>query len=186
VGNVIWALHDLGGLGSFACGTDNFLMVFMAHEQDLITLSRVADGLGVDLGDQGAGGVDRGQAAFFGEGPYGRGDAMGGEDDDAALGDLVQVIDEDDVSLTEAPDNMLVMHDFVVAVDRFPGEELEHLIDDVHGHAHAGTEASGVGEQDLHAGRFQRKASRLCRGVGEQESAKVMSGRLPGTIRGES
>ena len=47
----------------FAAGADNFLMILVTDEQNLIALLGVTDGLAVDLGDERAGGIDGGEIA---------------------------------------------------------------------------------------------------------------------------
>ena len=76
---------------------------------------------------------------------------MGAEDHDAALGDLTQIVHEDHAPIDEAINDMLVVHNLVVDIDRFVlADDVQHLIDDIDGHAYAGTESTRVGEHDLH------------------------------------
>ena len=110
----------------------------------------VANGFGVDLGDEGAGGVDGGEATAAGVVADSGADTVCGEDDDFAFGDEVEAIDEADAFVDEAGDDVFVVNDFVVDVDGGVGEEFDDLVNDIDGHADAGAEAAGVDEDELH------------------------------------
>ena len=79
-----------------------------------------------------------------------RTDAMGTEDDDGSLWDIIDRFDEDHATVLEPLDDVLVVHDRVINVDRIAFHDVEKLIDDVDGHVYAGTEAAGIGKNDLH------------------------------------
>ena len=125
-------------------------MIAVADEDDVKALAGVADDFVVNLGDEGAGGVVDDEVAGGGGVADARGDAVGAEDDGLALGDLADILDEGDPAGAEVLDDVAVMNDLVIDVE---GRALcaQDLIDDVDGHAHAGAEASGIGEDDLHS-----------------------------------
>lgn len=75
---------------------------------------------------------------------------MGAEDDDAALGDFIKILDKFDAIVLEAAHDVFVVDDFVIAEDGLSGEELDDLVDDIDGHANASAEAAGVGEEEVH------------------------------------
>lgn len=150
VGDVGGRLDDLGGVGGLAAGADDLLVVFMADEEDLVSEPGVADGLVVDFGDEGAGGVDDAEVALLGSLADGGGDAMGAEDDDGALGHEVDVFNEEDATFFESADHVVVVDDVVVDVDGLSRAEVQHLIDDVDGHAHACAEAPWIWKDQLH------------------------------------
>ena len=118
----------------------------------------------MDLGDQGAGGVDGAQA----EGPGllvddGR-HAVRREDDGGALGHLVGLVDEDRAALLERGDDVLVVDDLLAHVDRRP-VELEGLLDGDDGPVDTGAVAAGGREEHAlgglrHASIVGRRASR--------------------------
>ena len=73
---------------------------------------------------------------------------------------LVEFLDEHGPEAAQPVDHELVVHDLVAHVDR-RAEELDGALDDVDGTVHAGAEAAGIGEQDLHGWRFSRNASTI-------------------------
>lgn len=152
MGNVFGRLDDLRRVRGFAAGADDFLVVFVAYEQNLVALAGVADGFGVNFGNERTGGVDGGEFAIGGLLADGGGNAVGAEDDDAAFGDFGEVVNEFDAGVLEATDDVLVVDDFVVAVDGLAWEEVDDLVDDIDGHADACTEAAWVGEDEVHEG----------------------------------
>ena len=130
---------------------DDLLVLAVADEQDLLPLIRVADGLRVDLGDERARRIDDLEPAFGGAGADRRAHAVRAEDDDLALGNVVDVLDEDNAEVAEAADDMRVVHDLVVNVDRLAlFADVEKLLHHVDRHEDAGAEATGIGEHDPH------------------------------------
>lgn len=75
---------------------------------------------------------------------------MSAEDDNLALGDLVDVLHKADASLAESVDHMLVVDDLVIDIDVLTGAEIEKLLDHIDGHVDPGTETSWIGENDPH------------------------------------
>ena len=76
-----------------------------------------------------------------------RGDAVGGEDDDRALGHLGLLLDEDRAALGQLLDHVLVVDDLLAHVDR-GAVQLERALDRLHGAVDAGAVAARGGEQD--------------------------------------
>src|SRR5690606_16989557 len=121
----------------------------VAHEHDLVALAREALRLDVDLGDEGAGGVDHAQPAGRRGGAHGRRDAVRAEHEQGALGRLGRVLDEDGALGAQRLDHVAVVDDLVADVDGRP-EALETLLHDLDGAVDPGAEAARTGEQDLH------------------------------------
>jgi hypothetical protein len=157
--NVRGTLHHLDRVGRLAAGADHLLMVLMPDQQDLVALAGVADRLGMHLGDERAGRVHRGQVAAAGLLADRRTHSVGAEDHDRAVGHLVDRLHEADAAGLEPIHHMPVVHDLVVDADRLLGEQVEKLIDHVHGHVDARAEAAGIDEEHLHAGRSRRGAA---------------------------
>ena len=82
--------------------------------------------------------------------PDGGGDAVGGEDDDAAFGHFVGLLDEDGALVFEGVDDVGVVDDFVADVDRGP-VQFQGLLDGGDGAVDPGAAASGRGEQQAFA-----------------------------------
>ena len=149
----------------------------------IITISQAfalhAPDLGVDLGDQRAGGVDDAESACFGGGGAHRGrDTVGAVDELCALRRLLRVLDEDGALLAQAVDHVAVVHDLVAYVDGPLGAN-ERALDDLDGPVHAGAETPGAGEQHC-ASRTSLAASALLRPVrrqSETEEAAVIESR---------
>ncbi len=149
VGDFGVGLDDGDDIGGLAHRADGFVVVAVADEDDVVALFGEPQHLHVDLGDKGAGGIDFVQLAFLTLAADLRGDAVGAVDDDAACWYLVDGIDEDDAAAAEVVDDVPVVDDFVENVD---GRALkfQDLIHDINGHVDAGTESTGVGQNDLH------------------------------------
>ena len=77
----------------------------------------------------------------------GGGDAVGGEDDHLALGNLGLLLDEDRAALGKLLDHVLVVDDLLTDVDR-GAVEVEGALDRLHGAVDAGAVAARSGEQD--------------------------------------
>ena len=79
---------------------------------------------------------------------HARGDAVGGEDDDRALGHLGLLLDEDRAALAQLLDDVLVVDDLLAHVDG-RAVELERALDRLHGAVDARAVAARRGEQEL-------------------------------------
>ncbi|GJM18004.1 MAG: hypothetical protein DHS20C14_02170 [Phycisphaeraceae bacterium] len=75
---------------------------------------------------------------------------MGAEDDDLALGDVVDILDEDDAAALEPVHHVAVVHDLMEDMDGLARQEVEDLVHDIDRHADAGAEAPRVGQDDPH------------------------------------
>ena len=100
-----------------ARGALDLLMALVADEQDVVVARGEALGLVVHLGDQRAGGVDRLQGPPGGLLVHGRGHAVGREDDDRPLGDLLGLLDEDRAAILQGLHDVGVVHDLLADVD---------------------------------------------------------------------
>ena len=107
---------------------DDLLVALVADQQDVVVVVGEPPRLVVHLGHERAGRVDGAQAARRGLLVHRRRDAVGGEDDDRALGHLVGLVDEDRAALLERGDDVLVVHDLLAHVDG-RAVELERLLD---------------------------------------------------------
>lgn len=132
----------------------------MSDEEDLVALPGVADCFRVDLGDEGAGGIDGDETPVLSALADHGADAMGAEDDDFAFGDFIERFDEDDASVFESSDDMLVVDDFVEDIDGLAWVEVQDLINDINSHVNACAESTGVCENNFH-GWWVRKGSML-------------------------
>ncbi|MGX1250499.1 hypothetical protein RKD48_003010 [Streptomyces ambofaciens] len=138
--------------GGLAGGADDLLVALVADQQDVVVVVGEADGFLVDLGDEGAGGVDGGEAAarclLVDDG----GHAVRGEHHDVPRGDLLRPLDEDRALLLQGLDDVLVVDDLVPDVHRSP-VLLQGFLDGDHGAVHTRAVATGGGEQDTAARR---------------------------------
>ena len=72
----------------------------------------------MDFGHQRAGSVKNRQIAAFRLVAYGLRDAVGGENQDRAVRHFANLLDKNSAALTQAIDNIAVVHDFMTHVDR--------------------------------------------------------------------
>ena len=128
-----------------AHGAFHLRMSPVSDQDQLVAGLAVAGDLQVDLGDQGAGGVEDPQTPPVGLLAHGLGDPVGAEDDGGPVRDLVQLVDEDGAAALQSFHDEAVVDHLVADVDRCP-VEVEHALDDLDGTVDAGTEAAGVGE----------------------------------------
>ena len=147
----------------------DLLVALVADEDDRVALLGELARLDVDLGHQRAGGVDRAQAAGGGVGVDARRDAVGGEDDQLALGDLGLLLDEDRAALGELLDHVLVVDDLLAHVDGRP-VHVERLLDRLHGAVDARAVAARRREQDplRGASRWPKPSHQGSRPIGPQ------------------
>ena len=74
---------------------------------------------------------------------------MGAEDHDGIIRHLRQFIDKDRTAGAQVVDHVTVMHHLMTHING-AAEDFESAIHNVDRPVHAGTEASGVGEYDVH------------------------------------
>ena len=144
-GDIGGRIDDGGALRGFAAGALDLLVVLMADQHHVKAIAGGLLRLQVDLGHEGAGGVDDAEPLGVRLRPHLGGDAVGAEDEPGALRHLRDAIDEDGAALLELPHDVAVMNDLVKGVDgRFlPAED---FIEDIVGADDAGAEAAGGGE----------------------------------------
>ena len=75
-------------------------------------------------------------------------DAVGGEDDHLALGDLGLLVDEDRAPLAQLLDHVLVVHDLLADVHG-GAVQLERALDGLDRPVYAGAVAAGGGQEQL-------------------------------------
>src|SRR5690606_31725620 len=91
--------------------------------------------------------------------------AVGAEDHGGAVGHLVQLLHEHGAAVLELVDHVAVVDHFVAHVDR-RAQAIEGTLDDLDRAVDAGTEAAGVGEDDVHGGIVARWIARKARSYG--------------------
>src|ERR1700691_1906092 len=95
----------------------------------------------MDLGDQRTGRVDNFQGAVLGFLTDGWRYAVGAEDEHCAMRDVLDGLEENRSAAAQVLDDVRVMHDLVVALDRL-AVGFESQLDDIHGSYHARAESS--------------------------------------------
>jgi hypothetical protein len=75
---------------------------------------------------------------------------VGAEDNDNVVRHLVEFFDKDGAASAQVFDYEFVVDDFMAHINRRP-EDFQGTVDDFDRAVHAGAEATGVGEFDLHA-----------------------------------
>ncbi len=123
----------------------------MPDQHAFVAVAAVAHHFHVHFGHQRAGRVENLQAAPLGFLADRLGNAVGAEDDDDVVRHLIEFLDEDGAALAQVVHDELVVHHLVTHVDRRT-EDIEGTVDDLDGAIHAGAEAAGIGEFDLHGG----------------------------------
>src|SRR3954453_14601782 len=115
---------------NLAEGADNFRVAGMADEKNVPAFFDQPFGLAMDLGDQGAGGIDIGKTAVLRRRGHRFRYAMRGKDDRSVIGNFVELIDEDSPKLGQPVDDEAVVHDFMAHIDGC-SEPLERELDDL-------------------------------------------------------
>src|SRR5450830_1687279 len=133
-----------------AHGAFDFRVAGVADQDAFTAIAAVARDFDMHLGDQRAGGIEYFQAAACRFGTYRLGYAMGTEDYDDVVRHLIEFFDKDGAASAQVFDHEFVVDDFMAHVDRRP-EDFQGAVDDFDRPVHAGAEATGVGEFDLHA-----------------------------------
>ena len=105
-------------------------------------------------------------------------DAVGAVEQRGPLGDLLQRLDEHHAPAPEPLDDVLVVDDLVVDVDRRP-EEVERPFQALDGHVHPGAEASGIRQDDLHRGVYLRRRPSVESGPARSTRSAASSGHRP-------
>src|SRR5262249_16059764 len=148
-------IDDDSPIGSFAGGSDNFLVILVANQNDGAVLAREFERFKVDLGDERASGVDDFEGTRFGLFADGGRNAVCAEDENRAVGNFFDGFDENGAAAAELFHDIGVVDNFMMDVDRvavgFKGE-----FDDVHGTDYAGAEAARADAQKYFSVGFSR------------------------------
>ncbi len=121
-------------------------MALMADQQDVVVVLGEPPHLVVHLGHQRTGGVDGAQLRARGLLVHLGRDAVGGEHDERALGNLRVLLDEDRPARLEGADDVQVVDDLLAHVDR-RAVVLEGVLDRLDGAVDACAVAARLGEQ---------------------------------------
>ena len=130
-------------------GSFDFGMACMADQDQRPATRHVSLALGVDLRHQRAGGIQHRKTARYRLVDDRLGDSMGTEDRHRAIGNLLQVFDEDGAHSLEPLDDMSVVHDLVADIDR-SAELLERPLDNLDCAHDARAKTSRLSHQDTH------------------------------------
>ncbi len=152
VGEGFHQLHPTGPGGvapALTHGAFHLGVAAVADEDGLLAILAVSGDLQVDLGHQGAGGVEDTQVAPGGLCTHLLGHPVGTEDDRGPVRDLVQFFDKNGAALAQVLDHEAVVDHLMADIDGGP-EELDGPLDDVDGSVHAGAKAPRVGDDDIH------------------------------------
>ena len=137
-----------GAFGELAYGAFHLGVARMPDKDDVAACVVVALRAVVHLEHQRAARVEDLQVALLGVGVDMFCYPVGGEYDDRAFGNLVNLVNEYDAFLPEGIDDELVVHDLMAHVDG-GGEFFESLLDYVDGTVDSGAEPAGGGEYDF-------------------------------------
>ena len=150
VWNIGGTLHHLNCIRRLAARANNFLMINMAHQKNLVANARVANGLVVHLGHQRTCGVDGGQVSGLGLRAQHGTHAVRAEHQNGTLGHFVHILNKFHAAVAEAIHHMHVVHDLVVNINRLAGAQLQKLINNIDRHVDAGTKSAGVCKYKFH------------------------------------
>src|SRR5699024_5078676 len=105
--------------------------------------------LHVHLGHQWASGIEHFESAPLGLVLDRFGDAVGTENDNGVIGNLIEFLDKHGATLTQAIHHIAVMNHFMANIDGWP-EHVQGTVDDFNGAVDARAETTRVGKTDLH------------------------------------
>src|SRR5687767_2129713 len=128
---------------------DHLGVAGVTNQNEIVSLCIVPIHLVMHFNDQGTGRIDDVEPAAVRLFPYRFGDAMGAEDDDRTLRDLVQFFDEDCALVAQRIDDVSAVDDFMADKDR-RSVFLQRQIDDIDRPIDPGAKAAWIGEIDLH------------------------------------
>lgn len=129
-------------------------MALVPDEGDGKGLGGVGAGLGVDLADEGAGGVDDLKPAGLGLGADGGGDAVRREEDAGAARHLIQVVHEAGAAGAQPGDDVFVVDELVEAPERLAGALGERAQRNPQRPRHAAAHAMRLSHQNAHSVPF--------------------------------
>jgi hypothetical protein len=127
----------------------------VSDKDDFVVRPREAQSLDVDLGDEGAGGVDDAKPTLSGRLADGRRDAVGTKHKERALRYLRRILHEHGALGPQRFHDVSVMDNLVAHVDG-GAEALEGLFDDLNRPVDARAEATGAREEDAHGAQSSR------------------------------
>ncbi len=113
----------------------------MTDQHDLEAVARVAQRLDVHLRHERTGGVERTQIPALGLAPHRRRDPVRAEDQEASLGNLLEILGEDRSLAAKILDDVAVVDDLVAHVHGL-AVHLECKLDDLDRSIDAGAEAA--------------------------------------------
>ena len=147
-----------------AHGADRLGVAVVADVDHLGASLMVAGGLVMDLGHEGAGGIDGDHLAGGGLRRDGFRDAVGRKDDGAVGGAIVQLFDKDRALGLQGVNDEFVVDDLVPDIDR-RAPFLDRKLDDLDGAVDAGAKAARGGEVEGEGGQVRHCKVRGWSGV---------------------
>src|SRR5438874_597122 len=103
-------------MGSLPHRAQHLIVTFMPNEDNGVTLAGEADSLQMDLGDQGASGVNGSKTALGRNAAHLRRHAMSAIEQCGPMRNLAHMIHKDDASLTKLLHDGPIVHDLVIDV----------------------------------------------------------------------
>ena len=135
-------IDDDGAVRSFAGGANNFLMVFVADQNDGTVLTGEFQRFKMDLSNQRAGGIDNFQRTRLGFVAGSGRHAMGAENQHRAVRDFIDGFDKNGSAATQLFHNIRVMNNFVVNINRV-SVGFQSQFDNIDGAHHSRAKSSG-------------------------------------------
>jgi hypothetical protein len=144
-----------GAVGSFAGSADNFLMVFMADQDNGLVFSREFKSFEMNFGDERASGVNDSERACLGLiADRGR-NSVCAEDENGAVWNFFDGFDENGAAAAELLHYISIVYNFVVDVDGIT-ISFEGKFDDVHSANYAGAKTARAHAQKYFSIGFSR------------------------------
>ncbi len=160
-GYVIRCLHQIHAplaVLVLSHGADHLGVAGVTDEHCFGALAAGAMDLHVHLGHQWAGSVEHLEGAGLGHLAHRLGDTVGGEDNDAVIGYLIQLLDEHGSGILELVHHIAVVHHLMADIDGGT-ELLQCTLDDADGAVDTGAKAAGIGQQDIHQSTFSSSST---------------------------
>ena len=124
-------------------------MAAVPNQNALAAVSAVTRDLDMHFGDQRAGGIEYPQPARGGFLAHRLRHAVRAEYDDAVVGHLFQLLDENRSARAQIVHHVPVVHHLVAHVDRC-AKHVQRAIDDINGAIDAGAKTPGIGQTNIH------------------------------------
>ena len=138
----------MGYIGRLAQRALDFVVVAVANEHQRVALPGKFDGFKMDFRHQRAGGVNHLEITAFAAFPNRRRNSMSTVDHALAVGDVVNVVDEDCALFRQLIHNIAVMDDLAAHING-GAEGLKSNLYNVDGADHTGAKAAWLKEQNL-------------------------------------